>query len=332
MWRLDKLLMRAVTAALAAGMLVIAVAEPTEAEPVAHASSTPGPCDDGQWGGTGEHLTFVPVNDSVPTEFCTLAPGHEGPGVAAVQNMLIHCYGQDIERNGIWDEATTVALENAQHWERVVNGKAIRDDGQFTGESRFALEWPIYGYDDIDLDAPLGHCRLVSLTYLLPELDTSAPHNSSPDALTDTPDTPQTVQASAAGADCDHAVWRFGPWPHDEAFTPMNTEVPTEFCVLDLGDQGWGVVAVQNMLIHCYGQDIELDGVFDQATATALQTAQYWERQVSGKAVRVDGIYSTESRFALLWPAYDEDNEGLDDPAECLPVEHAIPSRDFPTR
>ena len=75
-------------------------------------------------------------------------------------------------------------------------------------------------------------------------------------------------------------------------------------CILGRGSQGWGVVALQNVLRKCYGQSIDLDGVYGSATEQGVRNAQTWENAVSSAGLVVDGVYGNNTRRAITWPLY----------------------------
>jgi hypothetical protein len=89
------------------------------------------------------------------------------------------------------------------------------------------------------------------------------------------------------------------------------------WCLLSQGDyNNWGVVALQNMLRECYGQNIALDGDFGPATRQALLNAQRWEVVVYHENIAIDGIYGPDTKNAVMWPFYVP-GYPLDKPLYC---------------
>ncbi|GAA4671338.1 peptidoglycan-binding domain-containing protein [Phytohabitans rumicis] len=121
--------------------------------------------------------------------------------------------------------------------------------------------------------------------------------------------------AAAINFDCTLArwdrsedfLWRF--LPNNSAAYPNDLD-----CWLREGDyNNFGVVALQDMLVKCYGQAIAVDGDFGPRTREALAIAQWWEHTVNDQwQVRVSGVYSwNESGAYLRWPHY-RDRDDLD--------------------
>ncbi|HEX8348041.1 MAG TPA: peptidoglycan-binding domain-containing protein [Actinoplanes sp.] len=67
-------------------------------------------------------------------------------------------------------------------------------------------------------------------------------------------------------------------------------------CQLTVGNSGAGVRALQDALLSCYNQRIEIDGDFGNATKAALRTAQ------TRIGVTSDGIYgpNTSARLKFM--------------------------------
>ncbi|CCK29433.1 hypothetical protein BN159_5054 [Streptomyces davaonensis JCM 4913] len=102
---------------------------------------------------------------------------------------------------------------------------------------------------------------------------------------------------------CDSAWWTWTSATR-VTFVPTKNGTGDARCVLGQGSQGWGVVALQNVLRKCYNQQIALDGVFGSATKQAVKNAQTWENAVSGAGLVVDGVYGDNTRKAIKWPLY----------------------------
>jgi hypothetical protein len=108
---------------------------------------------------------------------------------------------------------------------------------------------------------------------------------------------------AAALPTCDGATW-----------APINVStqrfLPTyltviENCMLQQNDfNNFGVVALQDALITCYGQSITRDGDFGPDTEKALKTVQAWEQYMNHKPIGVTGVYKPPTRDAIQWPAY----------------------------
>ncbi|MFD7058229.1 peptidoglycan-binding protein [Streptomyces sp. NPDC059906] len=80
----------------------------------------------------------------------------------------------------------------------------------------------------------------------------------------------------------------------------------TRTCQMSKGSTGSHVKALQTSLNECYGENLDPDGIFGNATYWALVRAQREEK------IGADGIYGPETRDALGWyykpvtPGYDE--------------------------
>lgn len=107
--------------------------------------------------------------------------------------------------------------------------------------------------------------------------------------------------AHAATPHCTEGLWGYTPG-FGHYFVPAYGGAYN--CLLSQGDHTWGVVALQNSLKRCYGQDIAVDGIFGSRTRSALLNAQRWERDVFGENIAVDGIYGPQTNRAMLWPFY----------------------------
>lgn len=112
--------------------------------------------------------------------------------------------------------------------------------------------------------------------------------------------------AAAAWPTCDGAVWapiNAGPG-QAKRFLPTHHTLNAN-CQLKLNDfNNWGVVALQEVLIDCYGQSITRDADFGPRTEDALKTAQLWEQYVNHKPIGVTGVYNPATRDAIMWPTY----------------------------
>ncbi|MBF6394277.1 protein kinase [Nocardia cyriacigeorgica] len=72
-------------------------------------------------------------------------------------------------------------------------------------------------------------------------------------------------------------------------------------CILNQGDRGDGVVAVQRALTLCHTIPLDVNGIYDHATMTAVRHLQ----QDGG--VEVDGIFGPQTRAEVLeWPVFEE--------------------------
>jgi hypothetical protein len=113
-------------------------------------------CNHGRWMRTSDFLwVFLPVNTGLDNQVsCGLRNGnHDNFGVVALQNMLVKCYGQAIAVDGDFGPATEVALERAQAWEHVVNGKTqVATNGVYHWSTTGAyVMWPYHlRSDDVD--------------------------------------------------------------------------------------------------------------------------------------------------------------------------------------
>jgi hypothetical protein len=123
------------------------------------------------------------------------------------------------------------------------------------------------------------------------------------------------AQPALAVSECNAAVWRTSAAGNHKLFFPYYRSADGRTtalnCLLRQGDyDNWGVVALQNMLIKCYGQSISRDGDFGPATRTALMRAQTWER------ITADGVYGWQSHTRLMWPWYPR-NGSIDGTYSC---------------
>ncbi|MER6593029.1 peptidoglycan-binding protein [Micromonospora purpureochromogenes] len=109
---------------------------------------------------------------------------------------------------------------------------------------------------------------------------------------------------AAAAPTCNGGAWiNVYTNPVRKLFVPVYNG--SYDCQLAQGNyNNWGVVAMQNMLIKCYGQGIARDGDFGASTKTAVINAQTWEKVVYGENIVVDGIYGRQTNRAVMWPAY----------------------------
>ena len=103
---------------------------------------------------------------------------------------------------------------------------------------------------------------------------------------------------------CDATAWAMRSQP---GYIWIPIRAPSEFyCSLQRGDyNSFAVLALQNMLVKCYGQDIALDADFGPDTETALDRAQTWERYVNGKTIPVGGVYDGGYFSLYRWPFYE---------------------------
>lgn len=67
---------------------------------------------------------------------CGLGPGDTGLGVFWLQQSLVHCYQQPVERNGTFDPATSSALRNVQ----ARHGLPV--DGIYGPQLAATMTWP----------------------------------------------------------------------------------------------------------------------------------------------------------------------------------------------
>lgn len=74
----------------------------------------------------------------------------------------------------------------------------------------------------------------------------------------------------------------------------------------------FGVVALQNTLIRCYGQSIAADGDFGSQTEAALKNAQ----RIHG--LPTNGVYNWNTHKTIWWPTYQAGAD-IDDKFKCQP-------------
>jgi hypothetical protein len=75
------------------------------------------------------------------------------------------------------------------------------------------------------------------------------------------------------------------------------TESSSE-CSIDEGGGGEDAVrALQDALVRCNGQDIEVDGEFGQQTSEAVARVE------EQNGLEIDGTYDAATRDAMAWPA-----------------------------
>jgi Putative peptidoglycan binding domain len=80
--------------------------------------------------------------------------------------------------------------------------------------------------------------------------------------------------------------------------TYLPVYLPSNYnCILETGNQGDGVWALQHALKYCHSKNIVIDGMFGPATYNALLQVQ----QVIG--VTRDGIYGPGTRTKMKWAA-----------------------------
>ncbi|WP_280468773.1 serine/threonine-protein kinase [Nocardia cyriacigeorgica] len=72
-------------------------------------------------------------------------------------------------------------------------------------------------------------------------------------------------------------------------------------CILNQGDRGDGVAAVQRALSLCHAIPVAVNGVYDHPTMTAIRHLQ------QDNGVKVDGIYGPQTRTEVVeWPVFAE--------------------------
>jgi hypothetical protein len=84
--------------------------------------------------------------------------------------------------------------------------------------------------------------------------------------------------------------------PTRQAIIPT-TNSGTANCVLGVGNQGYAVQVLQSALNACRGAGLVVDGVFGQATKTAVKNVQ------AAYGLTVDGVYGPATRSKPIWPA-----------------------------
>jgi peptidoglycan hydrolase-like protein with peptidoglycan-binding domain len=119
------------------------------------------------------------------------------------------------------------------------------------------------------------------------------------------------VAAPAADPECN-----YGTWVHEGAFQQF---FPSHHvgnahnfrCELREGDfNNFGVVALQNTLIRCYGQAIAPDSDFGPKTEAALKNAQ----RIHG--LPATGVYNWTTHITIFWPTYLAGAD-IDDKFKC---------------
>lgn len=128
------------------------------------------------------------------------------------------------------------------------------------------------------------------------------------------------TQALAATSECNYGTWlsQGSPYPgstYRYFFPSYHTTAGWDYfdCYLRNGDfNNFGVVALQNALIRCYGQAITPDGDFGTLTERALKNVQ----TVHG--LKVDGIYGPDT-YGAMWFPYYRVGAQIDDPIGCRP-------------
>ncbi|GAB3137907.1 hypothetical protein GCM10027290_04520 [Micromonospora sonneratiae] len=130
----------------------------------------------------------------------------------------------------------------------------------------------------------------------------------------------RTAGTVSALPTCDLGIWDYAYFsgPKGWMFLPIYNPTEDIDCLLASSNyNNWGVVALQNALVRCYGQSIAVDGDFGSGTRTALLNAQNWERVVNGKALAVDGVYGPATRGSIMWPYYTSSGN-LAGPHKCM--------------
>ncbi|NEW43584.1 serine/threonine-protein kinase [Nocardia cyriacigeorgica] len=78
-------------------------------------------------------------------------------------------------------------------------------------------------------------------------------------------------------------------------------------CILNQGDRGDGVAAVQRALTLCHSIPLSVNGIYDHPTMTAVRHLQ------QERGVKVDGIYGPQTRTEVLeWPVFRESDGEFD--------------------
>lgn len=125
---------------------------------------------------------------------------------------------------------------------------------------------------------------------------------------------PAGPAAAAPDPKCNSASWvYFGA--HQQFFPVYRVGNSYHLhCELRRGDfNNFGVVALQNTLIRCYGQAIAADADFGIETERALKNAQ----TVHG--LPVTGVYDWPTHATIWWPTYLAGAQ-IDDKFKCQPA------------
>ncbi len=84
--------------------------------------------------------------------------------------------------------------------------------------------------------------------------------------------------------------------PTRQALIPT-TNSGTANCVLGVGNQGYAVQTLQQALNACRGAGLTVDGIYGQATKTAVKNAQI------AFGITADGVYGPVTRSKPIFPA-----------------------------
>jgi hypothetical protein len=84
--------------------------------------------------------------------------------------------------------------------------------------------------------------------------------------------------------------------PTREAIIPVSNAASAN-CVMGVGNQGYAVRELQKALNACRGAGLVVDGIYGQATKTAVKNAQITF------GITADGVYGPVTRSKPIWPA-----------------------------
>ncbi|GGQ84795.1 peptidoglycan-binding domain-containing protein [Couchioplanes azureus] len=98
--------------------------------------------------GTGYFVPIPSITRNGGESNCILGVGSSGTGVKVLQDALVRCYGQGIERDGQYGPATRDAVANVQRF------YGLTVDGTYGPDTRGAMKWPKYRESDQGFD----HC------------------------------------------------------------------------------------------------------------------------------------------------------------------------------
>ena len=89
-------------------------------------------------------------------------------------------------------------------------------------------------------------------------------------------------------------------------------------CILNFGSQGIAVVVLQEAAVHCYNQEIAVDGKFGPATKEAVKNVQRKINEESSWAnIAVDGAYGPQTRAHMRFLTWKYSHHGGGPSSSC---------------
>ncbi|MFD7078295.1 peptidoglycan-binding protein [Nocardioides sp. NPDC059952] len=107
--------------------------------------------------------------------------------------------------------------------------------------------------------------------------------------------------ASAAGV-CNGSAsgWVYHNYNYRMAMVYDSNSANTPLCYLNPGHTGNAVKTLQRALNQCYGRNLDVDGIYGDATKAAVKVAQ------GRHGLKQDGLFGPNTSKAMTWPWNDD--------------------------